>query len=241
MLADAAAAAHRITRTVSGQTMNIEQARFNMVEQQIRTWEVLDQSVLDLLFIVKREDFVPTAYRSLAFVDMEIPIGEGQTMMEPKLEARVIQELGLRPQDSVLEIGTGSGYLSALLASRTAKVASIEVFQSLARSAAARLAAAGIGNVEVAVGDAATSPASFVPANQKFDVIVLTGSVPVLPAAHLEYLAVGGRMFAIVGDAPAMKAMLFTKTSESNSTAIELFETVVAPLLNAEQPSRFSF
>jgi len=221
--------------------MDIEQARFNMVEQQIRTWEVLDQSVLDLLFTVKREDFVPAAYRSLAFVDMEIPIGDGQTMMEPKLEARIIQELALKPQDHVLEIGTGSGYLSALLASRTAKVASIEYFQSLASSAAARLAAAGIGNVEIAVGDAAKSPAAFVPASHKFDVIVLTGSVPVMPAAYLEYLAAGGRMFAIVGDAPAMKAMLFSKTSENNSTAVELFETVVAPLINAEQPSRFSF
>ena len=221
--------------------MDIEQARFNMVEQQIRTWEVLDQSVLDLLFTVKREDFVPAAYRSLAFVDMEITIGDGQTMMEPKLEARIIQELALKPQDHVLEIGTGSGYLSALLASRTAKVASIEYFQSLASSAAARLAAAGIGNVEIAVGDAARSPAAFVPASHKFDVIVLTGSVPVMPAAYLEYLAAGGRMFAIVGDAPAMKAMLFSKTSENNSTAVELFETVVAPLINAEQPSRFSF
>ena len=221
--------------------MDIEQARFNMVEQQIRTWEVLDQSVLDLLFTVKREDFVPAAYRSLAFVDMEIPIGDGQTMMEPKLEARIIQELALKPQDHVLEIGTGSGYLSALLASRTAKVASIEYFQSLASSAAARLAAAGIGNVEIAVGDAAKSPAAFVPASHKFDVIVLTGSVPVMPAAYLEYLAAGGRMFAIVGDAPAMKAVLFSKTSENNSTAVELFETVVAPLINAEQPSRFSF
>ena len=221
--------------------MDIEQARFNMVEQQIRTWEVLDQSVLDLLFTVKREDFVPAAYRSLAFVDMEIPIGDGQTMMEPKLEARIVQELGLTPHDAVLEIGTGSGYLSALLASRAAKVASIEYFQGLATSAAARLAAAGIGNVEIAVGDAARSPAAFVPTSQKFNAIVLTGSVPVLPAAYLEHLAVGGRLFAVVGDAPAMKAMLFTKTSEANSTAIELFETVLTPLINALQPSRFSF
>ena len=221
--------------------MDIEQARFNMVEQQIRTWEVLDQSVLDLLFTVKREDFVPAAYRSLAFVDMEIPIGDGQTMMEPKLEARIVQELGLTPHDAVLEIGTGSGYLSALLASRAAKVASIEYFQGLATSAAARLAAAGIGNVEIAVGDAARSLAAFVPTGQKFNAIVLTGSVPVLPAAYLEHLAVGGRLFAVVGDAPAMKAMLFTKTSDANSTAIELFETVLTPLINALQPSRFSF
>lgn len=221
--------------------MDIEQARFNMVEQQIRTWNVLDQSVLDMLFTVKREEFVPAPYRSLAFVDMEIPIGEGQTMMSPKLEARIIQELALRPQDNVLEIGTGSGYLSALLATRTARVASIEIFQSLATSAATRLAAAGIDNVEIAVGDAAKSPAEYINWLQKLDVIVLTGSMPVMPAAYLNALTVGGRMFAVVGDAPAMKAILFTKTSETHSTSQELFETVVTPLINAEQPSRFHF
>jgi protein-L-isoaspartate(D-aspartate) O-methyltransferase len=221
--------------------MDIEQARFNMVEQQIRTWEVLDQSVLDLLLAVKREDFVPTAYRALAFVDMEIPLGEGQTMMAPKLEARLIQELALKAHERVLEIGTGSGYLTALLAKRTAKVASIEYFESLATSAAARIAVAGIDNVEITVGDAAQSPANFVDATQTFDVIVFTGSLPVLPTVYLNHLAVGGRLFAVVGDAPAMKATLFTKTRENTTTEQALFETVLPPLINAEQPSRFTF
>jgi protein-L-isoaspartate(D-aspartate) O-methyltransferase len=221
--------------------MDIEQARFNMVEQQIRTWDVLDQSVLELLFACKREDFVPVAYRSLAFVDMEIPLGEGQMMMPPKLEARILQEVAPKPHERVLEIGTGSGYLSALLAKKAAKVASIEYFQTLAVSAAAKLAAAGIGNVEITTGDAAHSPANFVDAQQQFDVIVFAGSLPVLPAAYLPHLAVGGRLFAVIGDAPAMKAMLYTKTSEQNTVALELFETVVAPLINAEEPSRFTF
>ncbi|MBC7622925.1 MAG: protein-L-isoaspartate O-methyltransferase [Aeromicrobium sp.] len=221
--------------------MDIELARFNMVEQQIRTWEVLDQSVLELLFTVKREDFVPAAYRSLAFVDMEIPLGEGQVMLAPKFEARILQEVAPKPHERVLEIGTGSGYLSALLASRAAKVASIEYFESLAISAAAKLATAGIGNVEITIGDAARSPANFIDPQQQFDVIVVTGSLPVLPAAYLPHLAVGGRLFAIIGDAPAMKAMLYTKTSEQSTVALELFETVVAPLINAAEPSRFTF
>lgn len=221
--------------------MDIELARFNMVEQQIRTWEVLDQTVLELLFTVKRENFVPAAYRSLAFVDMEIPLGEGQVMLAPKFEARILQEVAPKPHERVLEIGTGSGYLSALLASRAAKVASIEYFESLAISAAAKLATAGIGNVEITIGDAARSPANFIDPQQQFDVIVFTGSLPVLPAAYLPHLAVGGRLFAIIGDAPAMKAMLYTKTSEQSKVALELFETVVAPLINAAEPSRFTF
>lgn len=224
--------------------MNTEQARFNMVEQQIRTWEVLDQSVLNLLFKVKREDFVPPAYRSLAFMDTEIPLnesGEGQTMMSPKLEARIVQEVAPKATDCVLEIGTGSGYLTALLASCAGRVASIEYFQSLATSAAAKIAVAGIGNVEITVGDAADSPAAFVPPQQRFDVIVLTGSVPVLPAAFLPFLAVGGRFFAVIGDAPVMKATLLTKIDDVAFNTVELFETVVPPLLNVSQPSRFTF
>lgn len=224
--------------------MNTEQARFNMVEQQIRPWDVLDRSVLDLLFALKRENFVPDAYRALAFMDMEIPLnenGEGQTMMSPKLEARIMQELQVKAHERVLEIGTGSGYLTALLGKRAERVASIEYFQSLATRAAAKLAVAGIGNVEITVGDAAISPAAFVPPQQKFEVIVLTGSVPQLPADYLPYLTIGGRFFAIVGDAPAMKATLITKVSDNACHTIELFETVVPPLIHARAPSRFSF
>jgi len=219
--------------------MNFEQARFNMVEQQIRTWEVLDPHVLELLFRVKREDFVPLPYRGLAFADIEIPIGEAQTMMSPKLEARIIQELGIQVHDRVLEIGTGSGYLTALLAMSGAQVASIEYFSSLAQAAATNLARAGIGNVEITVGDAASSPAAFVPDSQKFDVIVLTGSVPVAPAHYMRYLADGGRLFAIVGDEPTMQATLYTKTAVEQAIAEVLFETVVPPLINADHPSRF--
>ena len=223
--------------------MDTEQARFNMIEQQIRTWEVLDQGVLDLLFQVKRENFVPAAYRGIAFTDMEIPLGEGhgQFMMAPKMEARIVQELAPTSTDRVLEIGTGSGYLTALLASCAAMVTSIDYFDAYSRQAAANLATANITNVILKTGDAGQSPAAFIGADEKFDIIVLTGSVPTLPQAYLDALAGNGRMFAIVGDAPVMKATLYTRTSVSAVAAVEVFETVVAPLINAKQPSRFDF
>lgn len=221
--------------------MDFERARFNMVEQQIRTWDVLDPAVLDLLFAIKREDFVPAEYRSLAFVDMEIPIGCGQTMMTPKLEARFIQELGIKSHERVLEIGTGSGYLTALLAKRGCQVTSIEIYSELSKAAAARLSNASITNVDLLVGDAAKSPAAFVLPDQKFEVIVLTGSVPVLPEAFLEFLTPGGRMLAVVGDAPAMHATLIAKSAAGGTVATELFETVVPALVNCQQPSRFTF
>lgn len=223
--------------------MNFEQARFNMIEQQIRTWEVLDQDVLNLLSLVKREDFVPAAYRAIAFTDMEIPLGEGhgQFMMAPKMEARIVQELAPKATERVLEIGTGSGYLTALLASRALSVTSIEYFDAYSRTAASNLARANIGNVILKVGDAAQSATAFTGAGDKFDVIVLTGSVPTLPDAYLDVLADHGRLFAIIGDAPAMKATLFTRTTGKAYSATEIFETVVPPLLNAKQPSRFDF
>jgi protein-L-isoaspartate(D-aspartate) O-methyltransferase len=222
-------------------TMDFENARFLMVEQQIRTWDVLDSEVLDLLFEVKREDFVPPAYRTLAFVDMEIPIGEGQMMMAPKMEARILQETALKAGERALEIGTGSGYLAALLGKRAQAVVSIEYFESLSRDAGKKLAQAGIRNVQLKVGDAAQSPAAFIGADEKFDVVVLTGSVPVLPKAYLDVLKTNGRLFAVVGDAPAMKASIFTKTGENAFNETPLFETVLAPLINATQPSRFNF
>ena len=223
--------------------MNFEQARFNMIEQQIRTWEVLDQDVLDLLSLVKREDFVPVAYRAIAFTDMEIPLGggHGQFMMAPKMEARIVQELAPKATERVLEIGTGGGYLTALLASRALSVTSIEYFDAYSRTAASNLAQANIGNAILKVGDAAQSPAAFIGTDEKFDVIVLTGSVPILPQTYLDVLAESGRLFAIVGDAPTMKATLFTRTTGNAYTATEIFETVVPPLLNARQPSRFNF
>ena len=217
--------------------MNIEQARFNMIEQQIRPWEVLDQGVLSLLSIVKREDFVPPAYRSMAFVDTEVPLPNGQSMLAPKVEARILQELALQPGENVYEVGTGCGYLTALLASRARHVTSVEIHTDLQERAAANLRAAGIRNATLLQGDGARAPL----AESAFDVIVLGGSTPILPQAFLDRLAPGGRLFAIVGDAPAMKAVLVSQPVAGAFQHTELFETVVKPLVNAAQPPRFRF
>ena len=217
--------------------MNIEQARYNMVEQQIRPWDVLDQDVLDLLLKIRREDFVPQAHRALAFVDMEIPLGHGQFMWTPKLEARTIQELDLRPTDRVLEVGTGSGYLTALLAARAAEVVSVDIVPEFTATATQTLRAHGIHNVTLLTLDAARNA----PDNFGFDVIVLTGSTPLLSDAFRRSLKVGGRLFAIVGEAPAMQAQLITCTAPGATRSVVLFETCVAPLLNAPQPAAFVF
>lgn len=217
--------------------MNFEQARANMVEQQIRTWEVLDQGVLDLLYAVPREDFVPPACRTLAFADMEIPIGEGEKMMAPKMEARIVQELALRRTDRVLEVGTGSGYLSALLAHRAAHVHSVEIRPALAAFGRANLERHGADNVTLETGDAARGW----PTRAPYDVIVLTGSTPVLPKALLEQLSPGGRLFAVVGEGPVMVARLVTCSAPGALRSVELFDTLLAPLANAEQPPRFIF
>lgn len=221
--------------------MDFEKARFNMVEQQIRPWEVLDPGVLNLLFTVKREDFVPAAYRAIAFTDLEIPLGHGQAMLAPKIEARILQELALKPAETVLEIGTGSGYFTALLAKSAGQVTSIEYFSDFTTEAAAKLASSGISNVVLKTGDAARSVDALIDPQQKFDVIVLTGSVPVVPPAYLQRLTFGGRLFAIVGDAPVMKATLITQTDVNQFASAEIFETVVTPLINAAQPARFDF
>ena len=217
--------------------MNLEQARTNMVEQQIRTWEVLDQDVLDLLYAVPREDFVPPSCRNLAFVDMEIPIGEGERMWPPKVEARVLQELAPKRSDRVLEVGTGSGYLTALLAHRAAQVHSVELKPSLAAFGKANIARHGVDNVTLEVADGARGYAKWGP----YDVVVLTGSTPLLPRAVLDSLAPGGRVFAVVGEAPAMTAKIVTCTAPGEFRSAELFEFLLAPLANAERPSRFSF
>jgi protein-L-isoaspartate(D-aspartate) O-methyltransferase len=217
--------------------MNFEQARTNMVEQQIRTWEVLDQAVLDLLYVVPREDFVPLSYRTLAFVDMEIPIGEGEKMMAPKMEARIVQELAPRKSERVLEVGTGSGYLTALLAHRAAHVHSVEIRPALAAFGRANLERHGADNVTLETGDAAHGW----PTRAPYDVIVLTGSTPVLPKALLEQLSPGGRLFAVVGEGPVMVARLVTCSAPGALRSVELFDTLLAPLANAEQPPRFIF
>jgi protein-L-isoaspartate(D-aspartate) O-methyltransferase len=217
--------------------MNIEQARFNMVEQQIRTWEVLDPDVLELLFAVKREEFVPPQHRSIAFADLEVPLGHGEAMMQPKVEARILQELDLQPHETVYEVGTGSGYLTALMARQARHVTSAELYPDLQARAADNLRAAGISNATLLSGDSARSPL----AESAFDVIVLTGSTPILPQAFLDRLSPGGRLFAIVGDLPVMKAVVVRQPVPGSFQHTEIFETVVKPLVNAAEPSRFKF
>jgi protein-L-isoaspartate(D-aspartate) O-methyltransferase len=216
--------------------MNLEQARFNMVEQQIRPWDVLDPAVLDLLFDVKRENFVPAAHAALAFADMEIPIGHGEAMMQPKIEARVLQALGVLPGEVVYEVGTGSGYLAALLARRSRHVTSAEIHDDLRETASANLRRAGVGNVTLVAGDSARAPLG----EAAYDVIVLAGSTPELPQAFLDRLNPGGRLFAVVGDAPVMKAELHTRVA-GGFARTEVFETLLKPLTNAQAPARFRF
>ena len=220
---------------------DIERARFNMVEQQIRPWDVLDTQVLDLLFEVHREDFVLPQHRSLAFFDMEIPLAAGagpdECMLSPKLEARMLQELTVKPTDRVLEIGTGSGYLTALLARRSAHVTSVEINPAFSKLAAERLAAHDIRNVTLEVGDGARGWSR----NAPYDVIVLTGSTPLLDEALQAGLTAGGRLLAIVGEAPAMTAQLIVCETPGICRSTGLFETCVPALRNAPQPKRFVF
>src|SRR5919204_1128255 len=217
--------------------MDLEQARTNMVEQQIRTWDVLDQDVLDLLYVVPREEFVPQQHRALAFSDLQIPLGEGERMWEPKLEARVLQELDVHKADRVLEVGTGSGYLTALLAHRAAHVYSVEIKPDLAAFGRRNLERHGANNVTLEVGDASRGW----PTHAPYQVIVLTGSTPVLPRAFLDELEVGGRLFAVVGELPVMTARFITCTAPQAYHTVDLFETVIPPLVNCEQPARFRF
>jgi len=208
-----------------------------MVEQQVRTWEVLDPGVLELLYAVPREAFVPPAYRKLAFADMEIPLGEGESMMAPKMEARIVQELALRKTDRVLEVGTGSGYLTALLARCAAHVYSLEIRPALAAFGRDNLSRHGAANVTLDLADGACGDAKRAP----YDAIVLTGSTPVLPAGLKEQLSPGGRLFAVVGEAPVMVARLITCTAPGAFGTVDLFDTVIAPLVNAERAPRFRF
>ncbi len=217
--------------------MDLEQTRFNMVAQQIRTWYVLDDNVLDLLYKVKREEFVPAENRAAAFVDMEIPLGYGQVMLTPKMEARILQELHVQKTDKILEVGSGSGYMTALLADRGAHVYSVEIIPELKAMAENNLKAHNITNVTVEQGDAARGWSKHEP----YDVIVLTASTPVLPAAFQNSLNPGGRMFAIVGEDPVMEALLITCVAPGEFTTTQLFETSTAALVNAQQPARFSF
>ena len=217
--------------------MNIEQARFNMIEQQIRPWDVLDPVVLGLLAEMKRERYVPEAHRELAFADLEIPIGEGQAMWQPKVEARVLQELEVCAGDAAYEVGTGSGYFAALLAKQARHVTSVEIRTAFVERAKRNLQADAVTNVTVLAGDAGLAPLG----EASYDVIVLGGSTPVLPQAFLDRLNPGGRLFAVVGDAPVMKALLVRQAERGDFQRIELFETQLPPLDNALQPARFHF
>jgi protein-L-isoaspartate(D-aspartate) O-methyltransferase len=217
--------------------MDFEQARFNMVEQQIRPWEVLDPKVLDLLFKVKREDYVPQVYRSLAFVDMEIPLGHGQAMWAPKIEARVLQSLQIKSHDRVLEVGTGSGYFTALLASQAGVVVTLELHADMKAEAEKRFHAHGLTNIQTRLGDGAQDWSE----DGAFDVIVLTGSSPLLPEAYLKRLNPGGRMFVLVGEGVIMSARLVTCMAAGAFRTDSLFETRVNALVNALEPERFMF
>lgn len=217
--------------------MNIEQARFNMIEQQIRPWNVLDEDVLALLHVVKREQFVPKAYENLAFADVEIPLPGGETMFNPKVEARIVQEIAVKKHENVLEIGTGSGYMAALLAHKARHVTTVEIQPESVTLAKENLAKAGVGNVSVEEGNGAQGWST----GTEYDVIVVSGGLPVLPEALVKQLKVGGRMIAILGEAPAMSCQLITRTSETAHDAVKVFETVAKPLTGAEAPSRFTF
>ncbi|MFM9902016.1 MAG: protein-L-isoaspartate O-methyltransferase family protein [Polaromonas sp.] len=231
--------------------MNYEQARFNMIEQQIRPWEVLDSQILSLLAIIQREDFVPTAHRSLAFVDMEIPLSTASQdhpapcMLSPKVEARILQDLAVQKHETVLEIGTGSGYMAALLGHRGRHVTTLEIDPVLAASARINLQRGGIANAEVVVADGAGYLSGAFQNNEAlagpFDVVVLSGSVAAVPQAFLALLRVGGRLCTIVGDEPVMRATLVTRVAEDAWRTTQAWDTVAPRLLNFPEPSKFSF
>jgi protein-L-isoaspartate(D-aspartate) O-methyltransferase len=218
-----------------------EQARFNMIEQQVRPWNVVDAAVLELLSQVKREQFVPKAYQSLAFADLEIPLGHGQCMLAPRLEARLLQDLAVQPGDKVLEVGAGSGFMAALLGRLAQRVLSLEIEPELVAMARANLQAAGIGNVDVRQADGSQGAA----ADGPFDVILLSGSVAEVPAALLGQLKPGGRLAAIVGDEPIMAATVVTRSGTSSGKGdfhtSRPWDTVAPRLLHFPEPTRFQF
>ena len=217
--------------------MNFEQARFNMVEQQIRPWEVLDGRVLSLLERIHREDFVPVRYRKLAFADLAIPLDCGQVMMRPKIEARMLQALELQEDETVLEIGTGSGFVTACLAGLARRVVSVEIHPQLHEQALLKLKDKGIENVELFVGDVM---GGWQP-EQAHDVVVVTGSVPEVPEQFLGWVNPGGRLFVVTGDSPAMEARLMKRLDVTEWSEESLFETDLPRLEHAEHPPEFEF
>lgn len=219
--------------------MDMEQARFNMVEQQIRPWDVLNQAVLASLFKVKREDFVPEAWRVLALADMEIPLGFDATMLSPKMEARLLQEAQIHDGDKVLEIGSGSGYMTALLAIAVGggSVHSVDIVPEFTAAAKEKLGRYGFTNVTLETGDAACGWKDI----GSYDVVVVTGSLPVLPEAFKKNMKIGGKLLVVVGECPVMEACLITRQSQDAWRTDELFETCVPELKNAQQVEHFVF
>ncbi|BDU52479.1 protein-L-isoaspartate O-methyltransferase [Limnohabitans sp. INBF002] len=217
--------------------MNTQQARFNMVEQQIRPWQVLDPQVLTVLSNVPRELFVPQAYQALAYADTDIPLGHGETMVPPRVDARLMHDLQLTGTEKVLEIGTGSGYLAALLAGRAQRVVSLEINPELASNARNNLQRAGITNVDVRVADGSTGASGDAP----FDAIVLGGSVAEVPQALLQQLKVGGHLLAIVGQEPMMVATLYTRTADAAWSSKALWDHTAPRLQGFTEPARFKF
>ena len=217
--------------------MDFEQARFNMVEQQIRPWDVADAAVLGLLSKVKREEFVPASYKGMAFADMAIPLASGQSMLPPRVQARLLQDAAVQPSDKVLEIGAGSGFMTALLANQAQRVISLELSAELADCARANLQRAGVRNAEIRQADGAGGA----PADGPFDVILLGGSVVEVPHTLLAQLKIGGRLVGIVGDEPIMHACVITRTSENNFKTDEKWDDNAPRLQNFPQPSGFKF
>ena len=214
--------------------MNVEAARAQMLGQQLRAWNVLDQRVLDVVRQVRRERFVPKAYRDLAFADSEIPLAHGQRMMTPSVEGRLLQALDLDPADTVLELGTGSGFVTACLAALAGRVVSVDIFPEFTAQAAGKLQRENIRNVELRTADGLA-----LDADEQFDAVVVTGSVPELDDRFAGLLRPGGRLFVVAGREPVMDALLITVNRDGESSRESLFETVVAPLVNAERPEPF--
>ncbi|VAW78953.1 Protein-L-isoaspartate O-methyltransferase [hydrothermal vent metagenome] len=217
--------------------LNIEQARFNMIEQQIRPWDVLDDQVLETLNHMPREDFVPERYQAMAFSDISIPLAHEQVMMPPKLEGRLLQSLLIQPTENILEIGTGSGYLTACLAKLGGSVHSVDIHSDFVEEAGSKLESHGIGNVTLETVDAANG----LETSQHYDAIAVTGSLPILHRGYHELLNPGGRLFVIVGKPPIMQALLITRTGDQEWNEESLFEISLPPLSNAPQPEAFSF
>jgi protein-L-isoaspartate(D-aspartate) O-methyltransferase len=217
--------------------MSMAQARHNMIEQQIRPWDVLDQRVLELIDAEPRDKFVPPVYRKLAYADINVPLDHGQVMMAPKVEARMLQALDIKNTDTILEVGTGSGYVTALLARSGKWVSSVDIYPNFIDGAGSKLAELGISNVTLESGDAVNGWDRHGP----YDVIAITGSLPSLPDGFLQSLKIGGRLFVVTGEEPVMEARLISRTADQGWVEQTLFETVLPPLVNAPRPKRFVF